>query len=165
MLVPAIQQCESTLPKHTSAPSWASLPLPSHPLGHHRAPSWAPCLTEEVPSTYFTHGSVDMSVLLGRIERASSSYKEFLICLKSRNNTKPVIWCWSKLQRCWRLVRKSDLWEKLLGNTWAAGKLTACFTFVTWEQTEALTSEFHKKTAPAKRSVNTDSVASMSTWG
>ena len=42
---------------------------PSHPqphptpLGHHRAPSWAPCAMQELPTSfYFTHGSVYMSI-------------------------------------------------------------------------------------------------------
>ena len=35
---------------------------PTH-LGHHRAPSWAPCAIQQVPlATYFTHGSVYMSI-------------------------------------------------------------------------------------------------------
>ena len=41
----AVQQHESAISTHISPPSWASLPpLPhSTPLGHHRAPRWAPC--------------------------------------------------------------------------------------------------------------------------
>ena len=48
--------CESAV--HISPPSWTSL-LPDHPtpLGHHRAPSWAPHAIEQLPtSIYFTHG-------------------------------------------------------------------------------------------------------------
>ena len=30
----------------------------STPLGHHRAPSWAPCTMQQLPTSCFTHGSV-----------------------------------------------------------------------------------------------------------
>ena len=49
---------ESAVRIHISPPSWTSL-LPDHPtpLGHHRAPSWAPHAIEQLPtSIYFTHG-------------------------------------------------------------------------------------------------------------
>ena len=48
---------------YTSIPSLLNLP-PSHPhhaihIGHHRALGWAPCATQQVPTSYvFTHGSV-----------------------------------------------------------------------------------------------------------
>ena len=44
-LVSAIQQCESAIRVHISLSSWASHPPPlfSPPLGHHGAPTWAPC--------------------------------------------------------------------------------------------------------------------------
>ena len=35
---------------YISPPSWAS-----HPLCHHRAPSWAPCVTEQLPTSYLFH--------------------------------------------------------------------------------------------------------------
>ena len=32
--------------------------LLSPPLGHHRAPAWAPCVIQQLPTSYFTHDSV-----------------------------------------------------------------------------------------------------------
>ena len=46
-------------------PSWTSFSCP-YPtlLGHHRAPSWAPCATQQLPLLiYFTHGGIHMSML------------------------------------------------------------------------------------------------------
>ena len=39
---------------------------PPHPtpLGGHKAPSWSPCAIQQLPTSYFTHGSAYMSVLL-----------------------------------------------------------------------------------------------------
>ena len=37
VLVSAVQQRASAIRIHVSPPSWACLPPPSHPLGHHRA--------------------------------------------------------------------------------------------------------------------------------
>ena len=39
---------------YTSLPSLLGLPPPPHPphLGHHRAPSWAPCAIQQVPTSY-----------------------------------------------------------------------------------------------------------------
>ena len=38
---------------YISSPSWASLPPPpSHFLHHHRAPGWAPCVTQQLPTGY-----------------------------------------------------------------------------------------------------------------
>ena len=48
-----------------SPPSCASLPLPhSTLLGDHKAPSWSPCAMQLLPTSYFTFGSVYMSMLL-----------------------------------------------------------------------------------------------------
>ena len=38
------------------------IPLPL-PLGHHRAPSWVPCAVQGLATSYFTQGSVHVSVL------------------------------------------------------------------------------------------------------
>ena len=48
-------------------PSFLNLPLshPPHPvaLGCHRAPGWAPCVTQQLSTSYhFIHGSVQMSM-------------------------------------------------------------------------------------------------------
>ena len=48
------------------------LPI-STPLGHHRAPSWAPCVTKQLPTSYFTHDNIYMSTLL------SQSFPPFLL--------------------------------------------------------------------------------------
>ena len=48
-------------------PSWVyPLPHPT-PLGHHRAPGWAPCDMQLTPVIYFTHDSVCMSMLLSQL--------------------------------------------------------------------------------------------------
>ena len=46
MLISAIQQCKSAIIIHTSPPSLSCLPSPIPP-GHHRAPGWAPCATQQ----------------------------------------------------------------------------------------------------------------------
>ena len=48
----AVQLRESAVSIHTSPSSWVSLPLP-HPihLGHHRAPSWASCTIQQLPTS------------------------------------------------------------------------------------------------------------------
>ena len=37
-------------------------PPPSTPVGHHRAPSWAPWDIQELPTSWFTHGRVYTSI-------------------------------------------------------------------------------------------------------
>ena len=46
-LVSSVQHHESPICTHISPPSWAFLPALLHrtPVGRHRAPSWAPCIT------------------------------------------------------------------------------------------------------------------------
>ena len=56
VLVSAMQQHESVIITHThtyiTPPSLAFLPSPySTPLGHHRAPGWAPCVTQHLPTS------------------------------------------------------------------------------------------------------------------
>ena len=51
---------------------------PSHPhptpLGHYRAPNWAPCAIGQFPTSYlFAHGSVYMSLLLSQFVTPSPS--------------------------------------------------------------------------------------------
>ena len=48
----AVQQNESAVCIHTSPCSWASLPPHPTPLVHHRAPSWAPCAQQQLPSSH-----------------------------------------------------------------------------------------------------------------
>ena len=55
---------------YISPPSWTF--LPPH-LGHPRAPSWAPCAVQQVPTSYFTQGSVYMSVLISQFVPPSPS--------------------------------------------------------------------------------------------
>ena len=54
VLVSAIQWSESAACIHIPPPSWTSLPPNPHatPLGHHRAPSWAPCALENFLSVF-----------------------------------------------------------------------------------------------------------------
>ena len=68
MLVSAAQQSESTICMHLS-PYLLPLSSPSHPpyptpLGHRKAPSWSPCGILLLPISYFTFGSIHMSMLL-----------------------------------------------------------------------------------------------------
>ena len=50
-LVSVVQQCESCS-THISPSSWTSLPPPFlTPLGHQRAPSWAPCVLSLLPTS------------------------------------------------------------------------------------------------------------------
>ena len=76
VLVSAIQQHESAIITHTSPPCCASLPSPyPTPLGHHRAQSWAPCVTQQLPtSMYFTCDNVHMLMLLSSFVPPSPSH-------------------------------------------------------------------------------------------
>ena len=58
MLVSAVQQSESAICIHIGPPS-----PPSHPLGRHRALSWAPCAILQLPTSYlfYIHSSVQFS--------------------------------------------------------------------------------------------------------
>ena len=59
MLVSAVQQPESAICRHISPPPWASLPPACRsPLGHRRAPSWAPCASQRLPTGCFTRAGV-----------------------------------------------------------------------------------------------------------
>ena len=73
MLVSAIQQCESviTIPSLLSLPF--SPPPDPTPLGRHRAPGLTPCDIQQHPTSYFTHGSVCMSMLLSQFIPPSPS--------------------------------------------------------------------------------------------
>ena len=47
---------------------------PSHPLGHHRATSWAPCAIQQLPlAVCFTHGSVCTSSPISQMMPRSPS--------------------------------------------------------------------------------------------
>ena len=65
ILFSVVQLCESAINIHTSPPSWASVPPPTHPspLGHHRVPGWAPSTVRQLPTPYSTHGNVCISML------------------------------------------------------------------------------------------------------
>ena len=54
MLISAVQHRKSAACIHTSPPSWALLPPLPHPapLGHHRALGWAPCIIQQLPTSY-----------------------------------------------------------------------------------------------------------------
>ena len=65
VLVSAIQQCNLAIIIHTSPPSLDSLTslLPISP-GHHRAPDWAPCITQQLlTNIQLTPDSVHMLML------------------------------------------------------------------------------------------------------
>ena len=61
----ALQQCKSAVITHISSDSWASLPG-SHPtpLGHHRAPDWAPWVTEQLLTSYLFYARVETNTTL-----------------------------------------------------------------------------------------------------
>ena len=69
LLVSAVRWNESAIRIHTPPSSWASLPLPApHPtrLDHHRAPSWAPCAVQPLPTScrFYTGRCVYVSATL-----------------------------------------------------------------------------------------------------
>ena len=49
--------------------------FPSHltPLGCHRAPCWASCITQQIPTCYFTHGNVYFFMLFSQFVSPSPS--------------------------------------------------------------------------------------------
>ena len=55
VLVSAVQQSESAICIHMCPPLWTSLPtpIPSTPLGHHRAPCWASCAWYQLPTVSY----------------------------------------------------------------------------------------------------------------
>ena len=58
--------CHTSTWISTYAPSWTSLPPPTHPiaLGCHRAPDWAHCIIQQVPTGYlFNICNIYVSVL------------------------------------------------------------------------------------------------------
>ena len=65
VLASATQQQESAVSIHISTPSWTFSPsLHPTPLGCYRAPGWAPCVTQQLPTSYFTYGSIYVLLLL-----------------------------------------------------------------------------------------------------
>ena len=63
-------------------PSWTSFSCP-YPtlLGHHRAPSWAPCATQQLPLLiYFTHGGIHMSMLPSQFVPPFPSHTMSKVC-------------------------------------------------------------------------------------
>ena len=66
VLVSAIQH-ESAIRIHMYPPSRSS--LPTRTPSYHSEPGWAPCVVQQLPISYCTHGSVHMSVseLLSRV--------------------------------------------------------------------------------------------------
>ena len=72
----AIHQRESAVCIHVSPPSWTSFSplILSHPLGHHGARGWAPCVSRNFPlAICFTYGSVYVSVLFSQFVPPSPS--------------------------------------------------------------------------------------------
>ena len=69
----AVQQCKSATVTYVAPPSAASLPPHPIPLGPHRAPAWAPCVTQRLPAIYFTRDSVHLSALLSQFIPPSPS--------------------------------------------------------------------------------------------
>ena len=65
VLLSAVQQCESITIIYESLPSGASLCCP-HPtsLGHHRAPGWTSCVSQQLPTICFAHDTAYLSTLL-----------------------------------------------------------------------------------------------------
>ena len=75
VLVSAVQQSESAICIHRSPPSGTPLPPHPHPihLGHHRAPSWAPCITQKVPTSYLFYRRVG-----GGLEKDMATHSSIL---------------------------------------------------------------------------------------
>ena len=42
------------------------LPNPHPPLSRHRRPGGVPCIIQQLPTSYFTHGKVNISMLLSQ---------------------------------------------------------------------------------------------------
>ena len=77
MLVSALQQSESVIHIHISPYLFPleslSHPPYSTPLGGHKARSWSPCAMRLLPTSYFTFGSVYMSMPLSHFVPAYPS--------------------------------------------------------------------------------------------
>ena len=80
MLVSYVQQRNSAISIYVSPPSRTSLPPTTSPtaLSHHRAPGWAPCALQQLPTSYhFAHGNVCVSMLLSQLIACSFSLTAF----------------------------------------------------------------------------------------
>lgn len=85
VLVSALQHCRSAISIHPSPVSWDSHPSPHPtPLGHHRRPDWAPCVTHDFsPAIHFTHDSFSIPLppsLTVSTSSFSTSASPFLLC-------------------------------------------------------------------------------------
>ena len=88
-LVSAVQHHESPVCTHISPPSWAVLPAPLHrtPVGRHRAPSWAPCITASHQLSVLL-----MVVCLRQCYSLGSCHLSFPLCLQVHC---PCLWLYS----------------------------------------------------------------------
>ena len=79
--------------------------FPPHltPLGCHRAPCWAPCITEQISTCYFTHSNVYVSMLFSQFVPPSPSltvHKEcFQVSLNEVNEPTAYYSEWNKSER------------------------------------------------------------------
>ena len=84
MLVSAEQQSESAVYIHISPSSRTALPaLHPTPPGHHRAPSWAPCVTHQLLTSYFTCGSEYVGATLSICSNLHENTIRFNRCTES----------------------------------------------------------------------------------
>ena len=82
VLVSPIQQHKSAINIYMFPLSWTSL-TPSHPTGHHRAPCWAPCFRQQLPTSNLFYTVVYTSILLYQFVSPSPSHPMsiFYICI------------------------------------------------------------------------------------
>ena len=88
MLISAVEQHKSAIIIHIAPPSWAFIPS-SHPspLGHHRVPSWAPCVIQQL-----------LNWILKKIIQISVNLNDKFT---HEQNTSIVMLCYAKsLQSC-----------------------------------------------------------------
>ena len=76
MLVFAVQQNESATCVHISPPSGNSLPV-AH-LGHHKAPSWAPCAIQGAPTSCLFYTLVHIMLLFFKYLSFLSNFSSFI---------------------------------------------------------------------------------------
>ena len=106
-------------------PSLWSLPHSSHltSLGHHRAPDWASCTIQQFPTSCFTLGSVNMSMMLSQVALPSPSpvcpqVHSLFLCLHSFSAHRLISTILFRVHMCTLIY---NIWfSDLLQSAWQA---------------------------------------------
>ena len=107
-LVSAVKQSESAICIHISPPAGTSSPSP-HPTlpGHHRAPKWAPGVTQQPPTICYTHSRVYMSIPTSQLIPPSPYIHSFFSHCQSLIERHSSLEQWFSQCDWWKETRES----------------------------------------------------------